>query len=437
MQKLGITELTYIKVNQHRLAVAAGSLVSFSGDCIVNAANTGGLEGGGIDGALTEAGGEAFAKARKDMPIIEDDVRIPVGEARMTIGGDLKARWVVHAVGPSFEHRNDQEEDIKLISAYLSSLELASEHKCKTVAFSPISCGAYRGPRTLESVLKLGWDALLLWCQEDGVEMNPMEIFMVGFRPEEQELLLKCAQGSGGDIRATSGGCCRKKKNLRQSSIRGSGIQEPMSKKSVAKDQLSTESGIFSIPEVETREEKKKKKKKKKRDDGEDTARSNASLTRREKPMDDIDQEMADLASPTSPDITGRAKRSERKRRSKESAYSKMDDADGNRPSTATHEKKFRKGKSSKSVETQGDDAKPKGEGNSKGKAKGGKGSGRSKGEKGEGKPKGEEKPKERGERASRDKGGEGKSKDKGGKGKGKGKKDKDKEETGSPSSAA
>merc|ERR1712179_557851 len=100
--------------------------------------------------------------AREKLPIVPGTraTRCPVGEARMTVDGDLPASWCIHAVGPAFLHSASaaqlEEMDALLASAYQSALSCAAERKLKHVAFSIISGSIFRGPRSLERVLELG-----------------------------------------------------------------------------------------------------------------------------------------------------------------------------------------------------------------------------------------------------------------------------------------
>ena len=87
------------------LVLAMGSVVNFTGSAVVNAANEGCLGGGGVDGAITAAGGKALAEARKALPVLDKKrTRCPTGECVVTISGDLKAKdYCLHAVGISLK----------------------------------------------------------------------------------------------------------------------------------------------------------------------------------------------------------------------------------------------------------------------------------------------------------------------------------------------
>ena len=84
------------------LAISLGSVVDFHGDALVNAANVRGLGGGGVDGAVNDAGGPLLHAARSALSMNARRERIPVGTARTTIGGNLAARFVIHATGPAY-----------------------------------------------------------------------------------------------------------------------------------------------------------------------------------------------------------------------------------------------------------------------------------------------------------------------------------------------
>ena len=126
------------------LVIAEGDLTKADVDAIVNAANQRMLGGGGVDGAIHRAAGPELRDACSAVPEIRPDVRCPTGEARITPGFRLAARWVIHTVGPVYS-RPEKSAPL-LCSAYRSSLELANEHGLASVAFPAISCGVYGYP---------------------------------------------------------------------------------------------------------------------------------------------------------------------------------------------------------------------------------------------------------------------------------------------------
>lgn len=126
------------------LTLSIGDITKVAVDAIVNAANVAMLGGGGVDGAIHRAAGRELYRACLEVDEVEEDVRCPTGEARITPGFRLPSKHVIHTVGPIY--RDDEESEPLLRSAHLSSLRLAHEHGLKSIAFPAISCGVYGYP---------------------------------------------------------------------------------------------------------------------------------------------------------------------------------------------------------------------------------------------------------------------------------------------------
>ena len=127
------------------LSVWRGDITALDVDAIVNAANSSLLGGGGVDGAIHRAAGPELLAACRAVPELRPGVRCPTGQARVTPGFRLPARWVIHAVGPVWRGGGAGEDDL-LAGAYRASLAAAEGEGCRTVAFPAISTGVYGFP---------------------------------------------------------------------------------------------------------------------------------------------------------------------------------------------------------------------------------------------------------------------------------------------------
>lgn len=128
-----------------RVKVWSGNITTLEVDAVVNAANETLRGGGGVDGAIHQAAGPELLRACLALPETEHDVRCPTGEARITPGFGLPARYVIHTVGPVWHGGWRSEPDL-LASCYRESLRVAAEAGLWSVAFPAISCGAYGYP---------------------------------------------------------------------------------------------------------------------------------------------------------------------------------------------------------------------------------------------------------------------------------------------------
>jgi O-acetyl-ADP-ribose deacetylase (regulator of RNase III) len=123
-----------------RVEILHGDITALVVDAVVNAANSGLRGGGGVDGAIHRAAGPALMAACREIG------GCPTGEARITPGFDLPARYVIHAVGPVWRG-GDAGEDTALASCYRHSFALAARHDCHSIAFPAISTGIYGFPK--------------------------------------------------------------------------------------------------------------------------------------------------------------------------------------------------------------------------------------------------------------------------------------------------
>ena len=127
------------------ITIVQSDITTLEVDAIVNAANQVMLGGGGVDGAIHRAAGRDLYAACLKVPEVRPGVRCPTGEARITPGFRLPAKFVIHTVGPVFRDGRHGEPE-KLANCYRNSLALAAENGCKSVAFPCISTGVYGYP---------------------------------------------------------------------------------------------------------------------------------------------------------------------------------------------------------------------------------------------------------------------------------------------------
>lgn len=152
-----------------RIEVVLGDITTMEVEAIVNAANETLLGGGGVDGAIHRAAG----------PRLLDECRqiggCPTGQARITRGYDLRAKHVIHTVGPVWQGGEHGEAEL-LASCYRSSLTLASENRTRSLALPAVSCGVYGYP--LNAAARIAWDEVTAFLADHEL---PERVYFVCF----------------------------------------------------------------------------------------------------------------------------------------------------------------------------------------------------------------------------------------------------------------
>ncbi|MCH5596481.1 O-acetyl-ADP-ribose deacetylase [Niabella ginsengisoli] len=165
----------------NQIIIVKGDITKLEADAIVNAANTSLLGGGGVYGAIHRAGGKEILDECKK--IVARQGGCKVGEAVITIAGNLPAKFVIHTVGPVWNGGVNNENE-KLERCYLNSLQLATENKCKTIAFPSISTGVYRFPK--DKAAKIAITAVRKFLNiSDQIE----KVFLISFDEENYSIL--------------------------------------------------------------------------------------------------------------------------------------------------------------------------------------------------------------------------------------------------------
>ena len=177
-----------------KIEIIKGDITKQRADAIVNAANSSLMGGGGVDGAIHRAGGPAILEECRK--IISRQGSCPTGEAVITTGGNLPAKYVIHTVGPVWNGGKNNEPE-KLGNCYRNSLRLADENNLETIAFPNISTGIYGYPKkeAAQIAIKTVTGYLLQWSDwtplEDPGGQNESfirKVYFVCFDEENYQL---------------------------------------------------------------------------------------------------------------------------------------------------------------------------------------------------------------------------------------------------------
>ena len=156
-----------VTIDQAKLLITQGDITRQGTNAIVNAANSSLMGGGGVDGAIHRAGGPAILQECKQ--IVARQGRLPTGEAVITTGGNLKAKHVIHTVGPIWRDGNKGEPEL-LASAYRESLKVAAESNLSSVSFPSISTGVYGYP--VDQAARVALNAAITFLSESDTSLR-------------------------------------------------------------------------------------------------------------------------------------------------------------------------------------------------------------------------------------------------------------------------
>ena len=175
-------------IGKTKIRIVQGDITEQNTDAIVNAANSSLMGGGGVDGAIHRKGGPKILEECKRIRENTWPDGLPTGKAVITTGGNLKARYVIHTVGPVWHGGKHGEREL-LAEAYKNSLKLAVSKGLKTIAFPFISTGAYSYP--IEKASKIALKTVQEFLEK---EDNLNEVLLVLFSKHDLEIYEKAAK---------------------------------------------------------------------------------------------------------------------------------------------------------------------------------------------------------------------------------------------------
>lgn len=168
-----------------RVLIEVGDITRQHVDAIVNAANASLLGGGGVDGAIHRAGGPAILEACREIRQTKYPNGLPTGEAVITTGGNLPARFVIHTVGPIYGRSGGSDSDL-LAKCYENSLKLAEAHSLRSIAFPAISTGVFGYPQ--DEAAQVSSQAITRFLTANA---TVLEVRLVFFQRRDAEAFLK------------------------------------------------------------------------------------------------------------------------------------------------------------------------------------------------------------------------------------------------------
>jgi len=168
-----MSEDNEVIIGKTRLSLIQGDIIRQATDAIVNAANSSLMGGGGVDGAIHRAGGPTILDECRQ--IISRIGRLDTGKVVITTGGNLKASYVIHTVGPVW-HGGSRGEAKLLASAYLESLKLATARKLRSISFPSISTGAYGYP-VLEAA-KIALETVVAFLRDGSTSLQEVSFVL-------------------------------------------------------------------------------------------------------------------------------------------------------------------------------------------------------------------------------------------------------------------
>ena len=169
-----------------RVLVVIGDITRQDVGAIVNAANSTLLGGGGVDGAIHRAGGPQILEECREIRKTVYPDGLPTGQAVITTGGNLPAKYVIHTVGPIYGRQPEREAEL-LAACYKNSLLLAREHQVSSIAFPSISTGAFGYPKT--EAAKIASQAIREFLSEDE---QIEQVRLVFFQQKDARVFLEC-----------------------------------------------------------------------------------------------------------------------------------------------------------------------------------------------------------------------------------------------------